>query len=158
MAINERQRKAERMERCLRTYYEGCNEASVEKMMACFVPDAVHYFPPGMYGGPFQGAAEIARRWQEAMDSLGSYWTIDRLVIDPDTSCAVFEWTHFKTKQGVVLRGTEWAEFEEETGLMKEVRAYYAAPQDPSLQVLALGGFDYRGRGYAMAPPPGARG
>ena len=157
MAISEPQLKVERMERCLRAYYAVCNEANAEKTPSCFVPDAVHYFPPGTYGGPCQGAAEIARRWREVMDSFGSYWAIDRLSIDPSTSCAVFEWTHFKTEQGVVLRGTEWAEFGAEAGLSTETRGYHATPQGPNLQAFVLGGFAYRGQGYAMVAPLSAR-
>jgi hypothetical protein len=110
-----------------------------------------------MYGGPFRGAAMIAEKWQAAVVELGSYWTVDQLIVDPDTDRAVTEWTHFKTKRGQVLRGAEWFDFDRETGLIKETRAYYASPQDPSLDTLELGGFDYRGRGYPLAPPPGAR-
>ena len=43
--------KREEMESVIRRYFEGCNEGSVGKIASCFVPDAVHYFPPGMYGG-----------------------------------------------------------------------------------------------------------
>ncbi len=56
-----------------------------------------------------------------------------------------------------MLRGTEWLVFDDDTGLIKEIRAYYASPQDPGLKDLELGGFDYEGRGYTLAPPPGAR-
>jgi hypothetical protein len=63
------------------------------------------------------------------------------------------EWTHFKTLQGTVLRGDEWYDFDPESGLIREIRAYYASPQDPALERLELGGFDYAGRGYATAQP-----
>ena len=53
---------AEHMEQVIRRYYDGCNEADVAKMAGCFTPDAVHYFPPGMPGGPFRGAQTIAER------------------------------------------------------------------------------------------------
>ena len=101
--------------------------------------------------------AEDRGGWQAAVDKLGSYWVIDRLVTDAERHEAVIEWSHFKTKQGVVLRGAEWYEFDEETGLIKELRAYYASPQDKGLDRLELGGMDYEGRGYSMAPPAGAR-
>ena len=149
--------RAERMEQLIRTYFEGCNEADAEKMTSCFVPDAVHYFPPDMYDGPWMSARRIAEGWQAAVDKLGSYWVIDRLVTDAERHEAVIEWSHFKTKQGVVLRGAEWYEFDDETGLIKELRAYYASPQDKGLDRLELGGMDYEGRGYSMAPPAGAR-
>ncbi len=153
----EMQARAERMERVVRTYFDGCNEANTAKMLSCFVPDAVHYFPPGMYEGPFRGAQKIAERWCQAVATLGSYWTVDKLLVEPVTYQAVMEWTHFKTKQGKMLRGIEWYEFDAASGLISEIRAYYASPQAPDLDRLELGGFDYEGRSYPAAPPPGAR-
>lgn len=141
------------MERLIRVYFDGCNEADIEKMVACFVPDAVHYFPPGMYQGPFVGAETIARRWAEAVEKLGSCWSIDSFVGDASRGVAVIEWTHFKQYQGKILRGDEWYRFDPETGLICEIRAYYASPQDAELDVLELGGFDYAARGYALEPP-----
>jgi len=146
-----------RMDALIRTYFEGCNTADAAKMTACFTPDAVHYFPPGMYEGPFRGAQKIAEKWQGAVASLGSYWTIDRLLIEPVSGQAVMEWTHFKTRKGAVLRGIEWYEFDPASGLIREIRAYYATPQPAQGDRFELGGFDYAGRGYPMAPPPGAR-
>jgi methyltransferase len=148
---------AERMEKVIRTYFDGCNEADTDKMVACFVPEAVHYFPPGMYEGPFRGARKIAEKWRDAVANLGSYWTVDRLMIDPLTHQAVMEWTHFKTKQGKVLRGVEWYEFDDDTGLISEIRAYYASPQAADLTTMELGGFDYQGRNYPSQPPAGTR-
>jgi hypothetical protein len=146
------------MDALIRTYFDGCNEADADKMIACFTPDAVHYFPPGMYEGPFQGAAKIAEKWQGAVERLGSYWTIDRLLVEPASGQAVMEWTHFKTRTGAVLRGIEWYEFDPSTGLIREIRAYYATPQPAEGDRFELGGFDYLGRGYPQGPPPGARG
>jgi methyltransferase len=79
------------------------------------------------------------------------------VITDPDTDRAVIEWTHFKTRQGTRLRGDEWYVFDATTGLIREIRAYYASPQDPTLDLLELGDFDYQGRGYPDAPPAGAR-
>ena len=141
------------MEALMRAYYHGCNEADPEKIMGCFTPDAVHYFPPGMYEGPFRGAGKIAERWCAAVDKGGSYWTIDDLLIDTDKGEAVIEWTHFKTGQGTILRGAEWVVFDRASGLMQEIRAYYASPQATDLERLELGGFDYEGRGYEMVSP-----
>ena len=56
-----------------------------------------------------------------------------------------------------MLRGAEWYVFDDETGLINELRAYYASPQAKDLERLELGGYDYEGRGHALAPPPGAR-
>ena len=58
-------------------YFDGCNEADEAKMTACFVPEAVHYFPDGMPTGPFTGSGVIAARWAEAVANLGSCWTVD---------------------------------------------------------------------------------
>jgi methyltransferase len=147
----------QRMGALIRRYFDACNAADVDGIAACFVPDAVHYFPPGMYDGPFRGARTIAERWRGAVETLGSYWTIDRLVCDPSTHQAVIEWTHFKTKQGTILRGDEWYIFDPDSGLIREIRAYYASPQDNTVDRLELGGYDYTGSAYAAAPPPGER-
>lgn len=149
--------RGQKMDLCIRTYFDGCNEADIEKIISCLMPDAVHYFPPGMYDGPFRGATKIAEKWRDAVKNLGSYWTVDRLLIEPVSQQAVMEWTHFKTKQGAVLRGIEWYEFDANTGLISEIRAYYAAPQSPDLARHELGGFDYPGRDYPSGPPPGSR-
>jgi methyltransferase len=65
----------------------------------------------------------------------------------------LIEWSHFKTREGTVLRGDEWYLFDPETGLIAEIRAYYASPQDRSLRRLELDGFDYAGRGYHLESP-----
>lgn len=141
------------MESLMRRYFDGCNNADAEAIAACFVPDAIHFFPPGMYDGPFVGAETIARKWVQAVADLGSAWTVDCLALDPEAGRAVMEWSHFKTYQQKMLRGDEWYEFDRETGLIREIRAYYASPQDPTLERLELGGFDYEGRGYPSTSP-----
>ena len=150
--------RARDMERVIEVYIEGCCEADASKMRSALTPDCTHYFPPGMYDGPWVGAELIARKWCAAVENLGSYWTIDSLIVSPEANQAAGEWTHFKTKQGTVLRGMEFYEFDNESGLISEIRAYYASPQATDLDRLELGGFDYEGRGFPLAPPPGARG
>jgi hypothetical protein len=157
MDDEQRRAKAQRMEQLIRTYFDGCNAADVDQIAACFVPEGVHYFPPGMYEGPFRGARKIGERWRAAVETFGSYWTVDHVIVDPETDRAVIEWTHFKTRQGTILRGDEWYVFDPESGLIREIRAYYASPQAADLDRLELGGFDYAARGYPAAPPPGAR-
>lgn len=144
-------------EALIRRYFDACNAADADAIAACFLPDAVHYFPPDMYDGPFRGSRVIAGRWCSAVERLGSYWTVDSLIVDPETDRAVMEWSHFKTKTGVLLRGDEWYLFDRATGLIREIRAYYAAPQSAALARHELGGFDYAGRGYATGVPTGAR-
>ena len=80
MTIPGGKSEALRMEALIRRYFDGCNEADVEKMTSCFTPDAVHYFPPDMYDGPWVGAETIARKWQAACRQ-------DRLVLDPGQHC-----------------------------------------------------------------------
>ena len=145
----------ERMAAVIRRCFDAFNASDIDGMAACFVADAVHYFPPGTHDGPFQGARTIAQRWHAAGEAFGSYGTIDRMICDPTTHQAVVEWTHFKTKQGTLLRGDEWYLFDPDTGLIREVRAYYASPQDSSLDRQELAGYDYAAAGYATAPPPG---
>ncbi|MCJ8159012.1 nuclear transport factor 2 family protein (plasmid) [Sphingomonas sp. LaA6.9] len=140
------------MEQWIRDYFDACNSGDIERIAAFFEADGVHYFPPGMYEGPFKDAHTIGRKWSEAVERLGSYWTVDQVICDPETRRAVIEWTHFKRKSGVILRGDEWYIFSPE-GRIKEIRAYYASPQDGELQTLELGGFDYVGRGYPLAAP-----
>ncbi|MEE1803122.1 nuclear transport factor 2 family protein [Streptomyces sp. NPDC101062] len=148
--LDEPTRRA-RMEATIRTYFEGCNEADVEKMAATFHPDAVHYFPPGL-DGPWTGARAIAENWRRLTLTIGSAWTIDRLITDPTTHQAVIEWTHYKTRRGGFLRGDEWYAFDPGTGLITEIRAYYAARSDGRDHV-ELEGFDYGARGYHLSCP-----
>jgi hypothetical protein len=143
---------SESMEARIRSYFEDCNAGDVGRIAAHFEPDAVHYFPPGMYEGPFRGALTIAARWRAAVQNLGSYWTVDQVICDPSRHRAVIEWTHFKRAHAIILRGDEWYVFSPR-GLIEEIRAYYASPQDPALRTLELGGFDYAGRGYPMKAP-----
>jgi hypothetical protein len=145
---------AEELEDRVRRYMDACTSGDAEKIAEYFTEDAVHYFPPGMYEGPWQGADFIAGKWATAVRDGGSAWTVDAVVVDVPRQQAVCEWTHFKTKAGVVLRGAEWYEFAGD-GRITEIRAYYASPQDTSSDRLELGGFDYDQRGYPMGPPPG---
>lgn len=152
MDASRRAQLAQAYQALIHEYYAACNAGDASRIAACFEPDAVHYFPPGMYGGPFQGAQTIGERWRDAVATMGSHWVIEQLLVDPEHDRAVLEWTHYKTRTGTVLRGDEWFEFDPGSGRIREVRAYYASPQAPDLERLELGGFDYRGRGYSMGP------
>ncbi|MFJ8019324.1 nuclear transport factor 2 family protein [Streptomyces sp. NPDC096311] len=140
-----------RMERTIRTYFDGCNAADVELMAAQFTADAVHYFPPGL-DGPWAGNRTIAENWRQLVLTIGSAWSIERLIAEPETLQAVIEWTHWKTRAGGCLRGDEWYVFDPETGLIREIRAFYAAASDGRPEV-TLQGYDYSASAYHLAPP-----
>ena len=140
------------LEQTIRTYFDGCNEANIQKMTSCMEPEATHYFPAGAPQGTFRGAQGIASGWVRAVQTLGSIWTVDHVLVDISRLEAVIEWTHFKTKQNIYLRGDEWYRFSP-AGLITEIRAYYAAPARLPPQTHELGDYDYRGRGYPFVPP-----
>lgn len=152
--MSKRDTSAAGLEATIREYFDGCNEANIEKMMRCWTEDGIHYFPDGAPQGTFAGARKIAEGWVAAVNKLGSIWTIDRVIVDAPRLEAVIEWTHFKPKQGVYLRGDEWYVFSED-GLIKEIRAYYACPP-PGDKVRShmLGDFPYEDLDYPMSPPP----
>jgi hypothetical protein len=135
----------------VRNYMDACTSGDADAVAAHMASDAVHYFPPDMYDGPWRGGRYIAERWAELVRTGGSAWTVDAIAVDTERNTAVCEWTHFKQAAGVVLRGTEWYQFDDR-GVITEIRAYYASPQDKSLQRLELGGFDYSRRGYPERP------
>ena len=102
-------------------------------------------------GGSYVDVGKVLGR--EAVANVGSYWTIDALLIDERSAEAAIEWTHFKTNQDRVLRGAEWVVFDRDSALIEEIRAYYASPQAMDLERLELAGFDYLRRGYKLVSP-----
>ena len=140
------------LEQTIRTYFDGCNEANIGKMTSCMEPEAVHYFPAGAPQGTFAGAESIARGWVRAVETLGSIWTVDHVIVDASRLEAVIEWTHFKPKQGIYLRGDEWYRFSK-AGLITEIRAYYACPAAVPPKTHEIGDFDYETRGFPLKPP-----
>jgi ketosteroid isomerase-like protein len=141
----------ETMEATIRRYFAACNAADHAALMSCFTPDAVHYFPPGLPEIPWRGADMIARKWIWCVENLGSQWTIEKILCSSTAPEAVIEWTHWKRKQNTALRGDEWYVFDKATGLIQEIRAYYAAPADSSALICELVAFDYRSRGYHLS-------
>ena len=141
------------MHQTIECYYAGCNGADKAKIMACFTADAVHYFPPGTKSAPWRGADVIADKWVWCAKNLGSRWTLDRVLSQPETDEAVVEWTHWRTNDNSYLRGDEWYVFERNSGLITETRAYFAAAWDPNAEKSEIPGFDYAGRGYPLTPP-----
>lgn len=142
----------DQMARVIRDYYDGCNAADASKMIACFEPDAVHYFPSGAVQATLVGAEAIASGWRSAVEQLDSRWTIDHLLLDAEAQEAAIEWTHWKPQRGTHLRGVELVMFSK-NGLISEIRAYYAAPSLDPRQTYQLGDFAYTARGYPVDPP-----
>lgn len=141
------------LEATIREYFDGCNEADAGKMMGCFTENAVHYFPAGAPQGTFRGAAAIAAGWVATVQKFGSIWTIDRMIVDAGRREAVIEWTHFKPRLNVYLRGDEWYVFAR-NGLIAEIRAYYACPTSTdAIRTHELGDFAYETLGYPLTPP-----
>lgn len=140
-------------EALIRRYFEACNDADRRGLIDCFTEDGTHYFPPGLPGAPWRGASAIADGWVWCVKTLGSRWTIEKVLAREDGIEAVIEWTHWKTKSGEVLRGDEWYVFNEDITRIREIRAYYASPVNKTEPVNKLHEFDYAGRGFAMRPP-----
>jgi hypothetical protein len=63
---------------------------------------------------------------------------------------AVIEWSNFTRGRNTLVRGTEWVEFDRDSGLIREIRAYLAAPLPRDLKQAQLEGFDYAARGYPV--------
>ena len=137
-------------ERVARAYFEACNKASREELYSVLADDAVHYFPPGV-GGPYRGKEAIADLWLGFVADKGSSWTIDCLLSDGDQ--VVLEFSHFKSRVGELVRGSEWYRFDDD-GKIVEIRAYYASPRDPTRKRNELEQFPYGERGYPVEFPP----
>lgn len=134
----------------IRRYFAACNAADYAALVDCFTPDAVHYFPAGLPEIPWRTADTIAKKWIWCVQTLGSQWTIEKILVSHDSPEAVIEWTHWKGKSGTALRGDEWYRFDLVTGKIAEIRAYYAAPADKAVTINELVDFDYAGRGYHL--------
>jgi ketosteroid isomerase-like protein len=132
----------------IRRYFDACNAADYQALIDCFTPDAVHYFPAGLPEVPWRSADTIAKKWIWCVETLGSQWTIERILISHDKPEAMIEWTHWKNKSRSALRGAEWYVFED--GKISEIRAYYASPADKGAPINELVEFDYAGRGYHL--------
>jgi ketosteroid isomerase-like protein len=149
-------------EALIRRYFDACNAADREALLSCFTPDAVHYFPPGLPDIPWRGADTIADKWVWCVENLGSQWTIEKVLVGRDGDEAVIEWTHWKRKFNTAQRGDEWYVFDAASGLIREIRAYYAAPAVKEAAALPLVrgtymgelvNFDYAGRSYHLDAP-----
>jgi ketosteroid isomerase-like protein len=148
-------------EALIRRYFDACNAADYAALMACFTPDAVHYFPPGLPDVPWRTADVISKKWIWCVENLGSQWTIEKILLSHSSPEAVIEWTHWKRKTNTAQRGDEWYVFDEASGLIQEIRAYYAAPAVKDTKDLPMVGgtrmgelveFDYEARGYNLKP------
>jgi SnoaL-like domain len=137
-------------ETLIRRYFAACNQANYEQLMSCFTPDAVHYFPSGLPEVPWISADTISKKWIWCVENLGSQWTIEKVLISHNSLEAVIEWTHWKRNSHTAQRGDEWYVFDQTSGLIKEIRAYYAAPAATGVPIGELIGFNYESRGYHL--------
>ena len=64
-AQDDRAAGARRLEQTIRDFYAACNTGDLDALTALFTPDAVHYFPAGIYGSsePYRGGRTIAELW-----------------------------------------------------------------------------------------------
>lgn len=137
-----------RLEQVIRDYFQACNEANAERIAACLTPNAVQYnYPPAQ---PMRGGQTIAQLFKAVVDEQGRRWTVYRVIVDAERAEAAIEYTRFKTVDDTVVRGAEWFFFDPESGLIREIHAYIAAPIRPNLERHELVGFDYRERGYPV--------
>lgn len=144
---------AAKAEALIRHYFDMCNAADRQGLIDCFTPGAIHYFPPGLPNAPWRGCEAITDGWVWCVQTLGSKWTIERVLAAADGKEAVIEWTHWKTGINEVLRGDEWYVFNDDVTRIEEIRAYYASPVNKSVAVNEIHDFDYVGRGYHLLPP-----
>lgn len=143
----------DKREALIRRYFDACNAGDYDALVSCFTPDAVHYFPPGLPGAPWRGAEAIAKGWIWCVETLGSQWTIERVLLaEGGAPEAVIEWTHWKRKQDTALRGDEWYVFDAACERIAEIRAYYASAATAGAPINELHDFDYPGRGYHLKP------
>ena len=147
MGSSNQGHKARRMKEAIHRHIAACNTGDAGAIAACFAPGAVHYFPPG-YGGPARGGQVIGGTFARLVHAAGSRWSIDQILCDPGSNRAVAEWTVRRT--GLLPRGDEWYEFDQDTGLGTEIRGYLASPPAPGASRLELEGFPYAERGYTM--------
>ena len=137
---------AQRMEQVVRTYIQGCNDADAKMIAACFLPEAVHYFPPGRTR--WLGAVTIGGNFAKAVQEHGFQWSVDQLLSDVDRYATTMEWTRINRQRDRLVRGVDWFVFEPRTFSIQEIRCYYAAPLHADMQRQQLIDFDYAARGY----------
>lgn len=135
-----------------RKYFAACNAADRDAIAGCFTPQAVQYFPAG---AAVVGSDAIADRLMGAVEKLGCVWTVDSIMVDTARSAAVVEWSNFRRANGSHIRGDEWIVFAPGTGLISEIRHYFAVAATDPAQTNELGGFDYESRGYPLTAPAG---
>jgi methyltransferase len=134
------------MAQVIRTYIQACNDADAEAIVACFCPEAVHYFSSMP---KWIGAITVSSNFAKRVEKQGHRWTVDQLLIDVDRCAAALEWTMLDRQHArVILRGVDWIAFEPQTFRIREIRPYTAAPVRLDIAQQELRDFDYAGRGY----------
>ena len=67
--------------------YPSMQRCRRDAIAACFVPEAVHYFPSCR---KWVGAATIGNNFTKRVQEEGHCWTVDQLIIDADRCAAGF--------------------------------------------------------------------
>ncbi|MEU5432110.1 nuclear transport factor 2 family protein [Streptomyces sp. NPDC020719] len=135
------------MEAAVRQYFEACNKVDRDLFARCLSERVVHYLATGM-SGPVRGIDPIVERWGADVRANSSHWAVDAVYADEHRRTAICEWTAFKPRLGKVLRGAEIYRFDD-SGLIDEIRIYYASRRDDTIDVNELEGFPYAERGFA---------
>ncbi|UGY94583.1 nuclear transport factor 2 family protein [Streptomyces gobiensis] len=134
------------MEAAVRLYFQACNKVDRDMFAQCLSEEVVHYLATGMHG-PIHGIDPVVERWGADVQANSSYWTVDAVYADEQTRTAMCEWTGVKPGLGKVLRGAEVYRFDD-SGLIDEVRIYYASRRDETIAANELEGFPYAERGF----------
>jgi hypothetical protein len=95
-------------------------------------------------------SASAAKPAQAAPSPLALWWGAAKMFCPCASNEAVIEWTHWKRKTRTAQRGDEWYVFDDASGLIKKIRAYYAAPAVKDIPIGELVEFDYKGSGYHL--------
>lgn len=138
---------AEAWRALLTTYYDGCSDGDLDKLLSTLHPDVTHWFlAPNLGSRSVTGAEHLARYWRKVSRSIDARWVVESMCARPDQ--AVIEWTMWWRPDGleerVATRGAEW--FTCRGGRIHEIRSYYQMRPETT----ELDGFDYGGRGYSV--------
>ena len=133
----------------VQAYYDGCNRADRDAIVAAVCEDVIHYFT---HHAPVVGAPALAEHWARMQPRIDGHWTIDHALGDAQELVIewTLRWTPPSTGTPELMRGSEWYRFR--AGRIAEIRAYYLNRHAPyESEHFELAEFPYRARGYTVA-------